>query len=148
MSYTVGETHARLTLTSVKPLLWTCECGRVIKATYHAVTQGRLRSCGCLLRSKAAVIRWDSLRLRPLQLINPEAKARQQVWRVQCLICEAEHDARRSALLVAVNQYGCRSCWHRNKAAGRTAEAPSYAALLRENARLKARLGGRDDGGA
>lgn len=139
MTYTIGERHGQLVLQSTKPLLWRCDCGTVIKATYYSVTKGRLMSCGCRFRSRAAVIPWDVKALRPIRMVNPDAKARAQTWLVECLRCFRESEIKRSALLQTTNRYGCRYCWQANMKAGAKAP-PSTTSLLREIARLRKQL--------
>ena len=106
MSRDIGQRWGRLTLVSVKPVVFRCDCGKTVEGRgFYHVEKGNLRSCGCGQRVSKAIGGMEILRV-----LNPEEKVSYQRCKARCRRCKGEQEVLVSTARTAQIR-GCKLCW-------------------------------------
>lgn len=115
----VGERYGRLTVLTVSPYSYQCDCGTIVKnrTPYHVKVLG-VASCGCLKTKLRSPLRETSPNYTLIGIVEATAdnKAVHQRWRVRCRRCVGELDVSDTQIkCLRKNENGCRLCRQKEK---------------------------------
>ncbi len=108
----VGRKYHMLTCTSMRPTVFVCDCGTVVKKRSFTHLQNGLKSCGCMSREMRDKRIDEKLALRKLELVGrrPGEKMRYTIWRVRCLRCDSVYELSDTHLRFGRVGHGCFFC--------------------------------------
>lgn len=108
----VGERFGLLTVVSVRPTSFRCDCGNLVHRMPYAVYSSKNPSCGCQQRALKSKRRTDSPNYVLLgQEPASEGKAVYARFNVACRHCHAKLSISNAQLLnPKPNPNGCRNC--------------------------------------
>lgn len=115
----VGERYGRLTVLTVSPYSYQCDCGNIVRnrTPYHVKVLGVI-SCGCSKREVRSPLRETSPNYKLIGLVEETAenKAVHRRWKVLCRVCGAELEVSDTVVkCVRKNTGGCRLCRQKEK---------------------------------
>jgi len=130
--FKVGDKHHKLTIINATPFTLQCECGAVItKYKPSHLFAGRVRSCGCIVRSKA--IKNGSVfgTIKVLRCLNPELKAVSRSYEVECTKCNfVKIMAHTSVHARYERKFGCYNCVNIHKETRRKAKLAPFCTRI------------------
>ena len=87
----LGRTYHHVTCVSVKPIVFECVCGKIIKNRTLTHLNNGMRSCGCMRKGRQMRTLERGIRIRNLEILKKlspdDAMPADSSWLVRCNVC-------------------------------------------------------------
>lgn len=128
----VGGKYHMLTCISMRPTVFQCECGTIVKGRSLTHLNNGMRSCGCRSRAQPNPTAnfWSCADVEPVECLTPEGKWFTRRWSVRCKRCSRIMEVAESSIRARDSRrYGCRGCYEDKVFGPRRERQKAYDAM-------------------